>query len=427
MEDFFGCLLLVYILYVLMSYVISSEKLLSPSMVFASSFTFMLMLAYGFKNILGFSVNELTFQVLALGGFIFIATECCVKLFLSSRKKCNEIALSCSSSIPIIISDRVICFFMVYIFIAMILTIYVFCINTGGESFALRMMQYRINVLYHSDQIEGIFFVSQLYKINKCVAYFVAYIFIYNWGVCGIKLKTQFKYVIIMMLFCVSSVFSNAARQPIIEIILFLPLVYFSLSRCDLRKKINFKKIIVGVVLLGIAFYYSSSSVGRPETQRWLLEYIAVYFCGGLYSFNLHIFEPARNAYWGQATFSDIYNTLIKWGLVSEDADAHYHAFDLYGNTVTLFGRWYEDFGQIGVYIMSFLVSLFFSILFYKKIMVKTDSLKAYHFDRFIYCKCIIALAWAGYDDRVRALLSMDMAVFVVVTMVLWKIFVVQK
>lgn len=421
-------LLIVYIMYLLTAVIFSNGRLLSPSVVFSASFTFMLLLAYIFKEILGFRVNETTFQVLSFGGFIFVATEIFVQWFLQRKEKilCN----SSTGNELIILSDKVLNFLIIFLGLSTIICIYVFFINTTGESIAVRMITYKFALLYDDSSIEYRAYMSQLYKVNMCIAYFGSYIFIYNLVNGSIGAIRKLKYISIIILFGIYGIFFNAARQPVIEILLFLPLVYLSLTlqRKDRKKVILLlKKTLPVLILLGIIFYYTATMVGRRETERGVLEYIAVYFCGGLYSFNLHVYEPARNALWGQSSFSDIYGVLINLGLISETADMRYHDFDLYGNTVTIFGRWYEDFGQLGVYVMTCLVSAFFAMFFYKKIVPEKNVYKVNHMGKLIYSKFIIGLLWAGYDDRIRPLFSVSTLCFVIGIIVLWRILITRN
>lgn len=421
-------LLIVYIMYLLTAVMFSNGRLLSPSVVFSASFSFMLLLAYFYADVLGFRVNELTFLVMGFGGFIFVATEIVVQWFLQSKTKIK--LSSKANDEAIILPNRVIDFFIVFLVLSTIFCIYVFFINTAGDSIEMRMIKYKFALLYDDSSIEYLTYISQLYKINICITYFCSYIFIYNCTHGNLGAVRKFKYISIIFLFCVYSVFFNAARQPVIEILLFLPLVYLSLHlKCRDKKYVIslMKKFVPALILSGIIFYYTATMVGRHETERGILEYIAVYFCGGLYSFNLHIDEPARNVFWGQSSFSGVYSVLIKLGLVSADADMGYHDFDLYGNTVTMFGRWYEDFGQLGVYIMSFFVSMFFSLLFYGKIVSDKNVIKIHHIERIIYCKFIISLVWAGYDDRIRPLFTTATVSFVIGILFLAIIFLKKR
>ncbi len=413
--------MIIYMIYMIIAFAISNGKLLSPSVIFSASFTFMISLAYIFKDILGFEVSKLTFTIFIIAGVLFLFTELSVQMFYSIKYRNRNVIKK--ERTPLVINKQMQQMMIFILLISLILAVIALIINTNTGALGVRMSQYKTLLLYNANLVKYRFYIAQLYKINTAIAYLCAYIFIYNFAICKIKIKYQINYIIVIVLFCAFSMFAQAARQPVIEIILFLPIVYISLMMRHQDKKKIWLLIKKAIPILGIAvvvFYYTSTLVGRRKTQRGILEYLAVYVCGGLYSFNLHVNEPARNAYWGQSSFADIYNFLIKLGVVSSEVNMQYHEFDLYGNTVTMFGRWYEDFGQIGVYIMTILVAFFFSTFFYKKVTPIVNGIKEHHLGRLIYCKFAISLVWAGYDDRIRALLSVQTVIFVIVTIFLW-------
>ena len=423
--DYFLFLMLIYMIFMLISLLLFDAKMLSPSFIFSSSFTFMISLAYVFKGILGFEVNEKTFTVFTIAGLLFLLTEVITKIFFQILKKSkmssfqNEVVIDR----PLYINRQMIYLMEVFLIISLITAIGVLDLNTSDGSFSARMSQYKNTLLYDASSINFRFLVSQLYKINMAIAYLLGYILIYNFTKCNIELKEMKEYIFLIVIFCIFSMISQGARQPTIEILLYLVLVYIALMiKPKDKKKIRkmFVRAIPLSVVAAVVFYYTSTLVGRRKTQRGILEYLAVYFCGGLYSFNLHVGESVRTVYWGQSSFADIYSVLIKLGIVPSNANMAYHEFELYGNTVTMFGRWYEDFGSIGVYIMVIVVSLYFSIFFYKEI-IKNGQKKQNHLARIFYCKFVIALVWAGYDDRIRALLSVQTIITLLLVTLLFR------
>lgn len=422
--NYFLGLMTIYMTYMLLAFLISNGKILSPSFIFSTSFTLMIVLAYIFKDRLGFEVNYLTFKIFATGGILFLISENIVKTFIHISKSKSygnrKINIECEN---LYINKQIQHLLLVFMFLSLMLAVVVLFVNTSNGSFGSRMSQYKNALIYSANKVKFRTIVSLLYKINTGISYFCGYILIYNLSLNKIRLHDMKNYILIIITFGIFSTVSQGARQPLIEMVIFLPIVYASLHMHNRDKKKIYRlmrKVIPLLLLAVVLFYYTSTLVGRRQTKRGILEYLAVYICGGLYSFNLHANEPARNVYWGQASFADIYNLLIKMGFVPSEANMQYHTFDLYGNTVTMFGRWYEDFGQIGVYLMTILVAMFFSILFYTKIVPNANSYNENHIKRMIYCKFIISLVWAGYDDRIRALLSLQTVSFCIVIVFLW-------
>ena len=405
----FEMLLIVYSLLFLFSIAVFNLKVLSPSIIFTTSFTFMVHLAFFTRKEMGFVVSEKTFEVLAVGGTLFVLTEFFVMLFynlsVQSRIKC----FAYTEKKPLYMRKSTINFFFIVIVFSFVLALASIVLSTSG-SVGYRMEVYKNMMLYDTGKVRFRFWLNQLYKLNTASAYVCAYIAVYNWSVCKETLKKQIKYWLVSLIFIIYTVFSQGARQPAIEIIVFMVLVYFAgkLKRVDKQRVMSvIGKLIFITPIAAVIFTKTAEMVGRRHADRTVLKYISTYFCGGLYSFNLHINEPARNGIWGQSSFADIYQFLNKFNIVPDNYVASYHSFDLYGNTVTMFGRWYEDFGSVGVYIMSVLSALFFSILFYKYLYPKQKN-QQWHLSKIIYCKLIIALVWAGYDDRIRALFSMS-------------------
>lgn len=426
--DYFEILVIIYTLLFIASMAIFNMKVLSPSIIFTASFTVMVYLALFTKDIMGFVVSKKTFEVLTLGGCLFVATEFCVMFYfniLRHRKK--VIIRPVTDRKPLYIRKSTLDLFFILINFSFALVIVSIIQSTGG-SVGNRMEIYKNMMLYETGTVRYRFLLNQLFKINTAVSYVCAYIGIYNFSMCGENIKKQFKYFAIVCNYIIYSLFSQGARQPAIEIIVFAVLMYFvwNLKKADRHRMIKqICKMIIIAPIAAVIFTKTAVMVGRRNINRKVITYMSTYFCGGLYAFNLHIDEPARNTIWGQASFADVYQFLSKLGIVPKSYVASYHSFELYGNTVTIFGRWYKDFGTIGVCIMTILVSAIFSILFYRYIY-PTDRNQTNHLSKMIYGKLVMALVWAGYDDRIRALFSMANIMYLMFIAITYRVFVVE-
>lgn len=424
--DLFLLLMIIYFVYLSLAWIISKGRINSPSVIFSASFSAMVCLGYIYKDYMGYDIEESTFSVLAIAGGLFLLTETVVSLlYNNSNRRVIFNKLNSNSNItkhPIIVSTvilRMCICFMVFSLLTAIFAVYT---NTSGETFT-RMTQYKEMLIYDADSVRYQFIVSMMYKINTALAYVLGYVLIYNKVAFNMSFFKQKKILVLLVLFVLFSSIAQGARQPAFEMVVFLFLIYtFLLTKDKKRKeviKFIFKSIPLALVLI-VVFYFMSELIGRRQTERGIFEYLAVYFCGGLYAFNLYIENPCRTEFWGQSSFADIYTYLIKMGIVPSSASMAYKEFDLYGNTVTIFGRWYEDFGEIGVYVMTILVSLVFSWVFYHTISFRNNK-KENHLARILYGKILIALVWAGYDDRVRALLSVTtMLILVLIALTYW-------
>ena len=295
-----------------------------------------------------------------------------------------------------------------------------FCvfINTTGDSDVSRMTQYR-NILlypqqyYHTKTL--IFINSQFYKIALILTYISAYVAIYN----GVILdKPIFKgngLIIIVGLFCIGSSIAMGARQPAIETFIFMILTYlfFMVKEQYFDKIKNFLfKLIPITIISPFLYILYGILVGRHDGNNVTLQRVTELLAGGIYALNAHIWEPARTTYFGQSSFADVYDKLINFGLLPESVRMTYHEFDKFGNTLSLFGRWYEDFGILGVIIMSIIVTALFSLA-YEYLQRRSNGNIWTHVWTAIFLTELVSLVWAGYDDRIRALLAFSQFVIV--------------
>lgn len=426
--DYFVFLVIIYTVLFVGSIVVFNMKVLSPSIIFTASFTLMVYLAFFTKDMMKFTVSKKTFEVFALGGCLFVATEFWVMLYFNILRHGKRVTIGLATDRkPLYIRKSTLNLFFIVISFSFVLAIVSIMQSTGG-SVGNRMETYKNMMLYENGTIKYRFLLNQLFKINTAVSYVCMYIGVYNFSICGEDIKSQFRYFAIVCNYIIYSSFSQGARQPTIEIIVFAFLMYlaWNLKKTDRRRMIKLIcKMIVIAPVAAIIFTKAAVMVGRRAYKRQVLKYISTYFCGGLYAFNLHVDEPARNAIWGQASFADVYQFLNKLGIVPKSYVASYHSFELYGNTVTIFGRWYEDFGTAGVCIMTIFVSAIFSILFYRYIY-PTNGSQTSHLSKMIYGKLVMALVWSGYDDRIRALFSLSNIMYLMFIAITYRVFVMD-
>lgn len=427
-------LMLLYLAYTGISFWIFNANFLSPSFVFSLSLSIMLCLAYYTAVNLGmlFAINIETFTIFAIAGFIFLATE----FFVYSSHSAdyiqnNKIKLNAKNPEPLLINWQIQFIYTCFITISLILAVYVLYANTSASTWGARMTQYKENLLYHPEVLKYRFIMAQIYKVNIVTMYLFGYVMIYNLTVCNVPVKKIIFYIIDTLIYCVYSAVTTGARQTSIEVILFLIMIYITLNmKPEGRRKVRkfIFKASPALIILASLFTYAGKFVGRVETKKSSLQNLAEYICGGLYSFNLHINDGASTKLWGQSSFSYIYAIPQNMGLMPRTDDIMITGeFDLYGNTVTIFGRWYKDFGSIGVYVMSCIVSLLYSLCFYKKIIYSNNINNEHHLARIFYCQFMTGLIWAGYDDRIGSLLTVQTVFFLIMVSYLFDLLIRKK
>lgn len=421
--DSYLLLLISYVIFVVLGYKKFELPIISPTMITLVSLTTVIALGYWYRHEMGTDLYFYTFIVIALGGGAILGTGYVVQKWaklnwgdqtsIEYNFDSNRYPLVGIVKLPV--RYKYISMYMIFFILFSLFCVF---INTTGDSDVSRMTQYR-NILlypqqyYHTKTL--IFINSQFYKIALILTYISAYVAIYNGVILDKPIFKGTGLIIIVGLFCIGSSIAMGARQPAIEIFIFMILTYLFFmvkeGYVNQIKRFLFKLIPVTIVSPFLYILYGIL-VGRQDGNNITLERIAELLAGGIYALNAHIWEPARTIYFGQSSFADVYDKLINFGLLPERARMAYHEFDKFGNTLSLFGRWYEDFGILGVIIMSIIVTALFSLA-YEYLQRRSNDNIWTHVWTAIFLTELVSLVWAGYDDRIRALLAFSQFVIV--------------
>ncbi|MDU2466670.1 MAG: O-antigen polymerase [Veillonella sp.] len=421
--DSYLLLLISYVVFVVLGYKKFELPIISPTMITLVSLTIVIALGYWYRHEMGTDLYFYTFIVIALGGGAILGTGYVVQKWaklnwgdqtsIEYNFDSNRYPLVGIVKLPV--RYKYISMYMIFFILFSLFCVF---INTTGDSDVSRMTQYR-NILlypqqyYHTKTL--IFINSQFYKIALILTYISAYVAIYNGVILDKPIFKGTGLIIIVGLFCIGSSIAMGARQPAIEIFIFMILTYLFFmvkeGYVNQIKRFLFKLIPVTIVSPFLNILYGIL-VGRQDGNNITLERIAELLAGGIYALNAHIWEPARTIYFGQSSFADVYDKLINFGLLPERARMAYHEFDKFGNTLSLFGRWYEDFGILGVIIMSIIVTALFSLA-YEYLQRRSNDNIWTHVWTAIFLTELVSLVWAGYDDRIRALLAFSQFVIV--------------
>ena len=435
--DWLLLLLVVYIGYFILSLLLAKGTIIAPSVIFSASFSVMLLMANLFRWLFQFRFKYRTFEVMAVAGLLYILVDNVYRAFYASvhsaRRRGVAVHRPLESQHKVLTIQRgLLKLIMVLMSISLLLDIVAVYINTGGGSWMVRMRVYKDMLASRPDAVRLRFLVSQLLKINTALIHVCCYTLVYNTVACKVPVKKQLRIVALIPLYMFSSLMVAGGRQPSVELVVFMAIVAILLLVSEKRQVHFFRLFVIAAVLLVIfvlAFGLSANYIGRNISGNDLnpLLYVVRYLCGGLHYFNSIIDNPASTKYWGQNTFTGIYSKLVDFGLVPPDAHANFHTFGRFGNTTTLYGKWYEDFGAPGVYIMTCIFSLFFAWLFYKKTLGRPDrDIRAYDFAHIVYAKFAMALVWAGYDDRFSPLITFsNLVTMTVMALVYW--FIIGK
>lgn len=421
--DSYLLLLISYVIFVILGYKKFELPIISPTMITLVSLTIVIALGYCYRHEMGTDLYFYTFIVIALGGGAILGTGYVVQRWaklnwggqtsIEYNFDSNRYPLVGIVKLPV--RYKYISMYMIFFILFSLFCVF---INTTGDSDVSRMTQYR-NILlypqqyYHTKTL--IFINSQFYKIALILTYISAYVAIYNGVILDKPIFKGTGLIIILGLFCIGSSIAMGARQPAIETFIFMILTYlfFMVKEQYFDKIKNFLfKLIPITIISPFLYILYGILVGRHDGNNVTLQRVTELLAGGIYALNTHIWEPARTTYFGQSSFADVYDKLINFGLLPESARMAYHEFDKFGNTLSLFGRWYEDFGILGVIIMSIIVTALFSLV-YEYLQRRSNDNIWTHVWTAIFLTELVSLVWAGYDDRIRALLSFSQFVIV--------------
>jgi len=421
--DSYLLLLISYVIFVVLGYKKFELPIISPTMITLVSLTTVIALGYWYRHEMGTDLYFYTFIVIALGGGAILGTGYGVQRWaklnwgdptsIEYNFDSNRYPLVGIVKLPV--RYKYISMYMIFFILFSLFCVF---INTTGDSDASRMTQYRDIILYphlHPNDTRFVFINSQFYKIAWAITYVSAYVAIYNGVILNKPIFKGTGLLTIVIFFCIGSSIAMGARQPAIEIFIFMILTYlFFLVKeqyFDQIKRFLFKLIPITIISPFLYILYGIL-VGRHDGNNVTLQRVTELLAGGIYALNTHIWEPARTTYFGQSSFADVYDKLINFGLLPESARMAYHEFDKFGNTLSLFGRWYEDFGILGVIIMSIIVTALFSLA-YEYLQRRSNGNIWTHVWTAIFLTELVSLVWAGYDDRIRALLAFSQFVIV--------------
>lgn len=423
--EWLNLLFAILITITLIHFIIPNRDVIAPNFIFSVSVTVCVGFALYCSNSWGFVLKEKSFNVYMFGIVSFLIATFFMKLWITQfRKNLNIDVSNIMPSNSIRISDVTLNVLILLSILGIVLSILLIQ-RYGGNS------AYRDARVY--GQVEGDFIISQLSKILLTLTYVLTYIVIYNKIYVNVHIKRQWKYILFFIITLIFYTLFSGGRQPIIEYILY---TFFILITCMREKKggkkevtkVYWKILIISILTIPL-FYYSSQLVGRNFDrikQYSIFEYIGIYLGGGLYAFDLNIDSPCSTLYWGQSSFAYIYSKLISFGILPDYIeDMTFHKFELYGTTVTIFGRWYEDWGTTGVVIMSAIVGILFSWLYYGFVKYPKRNTKN-HLAKILYVKLVMALVWAGYDDRITATLSLN-TIIILILMIIEYYFIFKK
>ena len=260
--------------------------------------------------------------------------------------------------------------------------------------------------------------VSRLstYGFELMGAFAYCYIYILNIHMIAkkeTKLSWKILRLIPIILYILCSVLTGG-RNITLQLICAAIIMNFIMKRIydPVSRPLNLKKIIrlaLILVIVLILFSQVRGLFGRTN-QLDTFDYLAMYMGAPIKLFDMFVETPGLpNRFWGEETFINVYAYL---GSILNDSSMSsllmnkefriYKSYEL-GNVYTAFREYYNDFGLMGVIILSSIHSIFFTTWYCKLIRNhKKSRLLTNKIDLsvVIYSYLSVALIYFSIDDR---------------------------
>lgn len=265
--------------------------------------------------------------------------------------------------------------------------------NSSGSDWLQIMWNYRkTNSTWRAETIEKPFLLGNLELLLRSGALLTSYIAINNFIIT--RNKKSFFLFIPGVLYCVDTLL-NAGRGNILLYFGGLALAFYVLveTRKGWKRREGYK-LIRKIGLLGICvllmFSLSRTMVGRMDDTS-ILRYITSYAGGSIELFDLYLADPIpKSNIWGKETFAPFINWLAgkldyaEWRYIPHLEFRSSNGIVI-GNVYGAFRYYLQDFGYLGMYIMTLISGTIFAFV-YKKVKVrKRFNVDGFNWPLYIY------------------------------------------
>lgn len=195
---------------------------------------------------------------------------------------------------------------------------------------------------------------------------------------------------------------------------------------------LRFVKLFIAVFIIGYIFFKVRELVGRQQETKGLIDYISTYLGGSFDLFSQYLYDHYMDKD-SVEVFSGIVNNIqtyfgvmkdVKFTTVLEFRDSPTGVN--IGNVYTSFRSYYNDFGLLGVVLLSGTLSVIFSGTYFSLIRAKT-------FNNNLLCKIILygmllyCIPFHFFTDYFYSLISLNMLMDFALTILFCKILFKRK
>lgn len=402
------CLLLIEILCFVLTFYFNRKDIMAPSVLLTLVFIFSTSLAIMNGHKWRVDYDFASCIILSLGIILFCFTDIWV------RNKSVQTKNVISQIMPIEVSNK-----MTWLIILtdVIIVYFVYCevqrIAATNTWFDNAFYAYRM-ITSHSEDIDTDQYmdgkINQAMKIVIVSGFLYMYFFTNNVFICKQNVKKNIQLLLPPFILCMMTIMTGV-RTNILRLCVFCFVCSYILLQFKRNWKIQipwrFIKTMIGsLAVILIAFFILQSVLGRNESGSVDgFTVISNYAGAPIVHFNQYIQKPPpTNEVFAQETFTGVWNVLYKLGITDKMYLVHEEFRRLTstdsGNVYTLFRRFIQDFGILGMCVMTILLSYFFSYVYNRKI--RTQKLN--------YRTMLIIIKY-GYAYYIIAMASIDNSV----------------
>ena len=271
---------------------------------------------------------------------------------------------------------------------------------------------------YESDQVEMVStLLSQFMKLTKGAGFICLYALITEIVSGGRKLSRILRSNILLIINIVLSALPSlmlAGRNDLMQLIASALVYYYIIWHRyhGWERNISRKYIKLGITMfiIGIPCFYGLLFLLGRSTTTPMFEYVSGYVGAPIVLFNDFLKNPVEEPQvFGEETLPGIHQLLHRLGLPTYVKNRHLEFRHLnalhYSNVYTFFRRPIHDFGLIGAYVFTALVSVLFAWLYYGWVRGNADGRKA-DFRIIIYGYLYYWIIYTSIDQRSISMIS---------------------
>ena len=378
-------LLFAEILIFCFSYIVGFRDIFSPSVIMC--IVFMISTMFALLNInqwdylnTGYSMQAA--EIISIGLLSFSLGELVFRVCNKTMYKRNYLKKNNLSINSITVSNRILIVFIFFNIVISLLYYREISKIVGGQG----LEAFRIYRNYGIDKLAGKegesinFFINQLTNVMVASGYIFLYVFINNIVYHNKNIINNIFLLLNIMLSTLPSIMS-AGRTQILMYSSAALIYYYILwnQKYYWKKNLSAKFIKIGSIFLFIAvpaFYFSLKILGR-KTKLGLFDYISDYIGSSIFLFGRYVEFPIRTKSFGEESLVGIKKILSILGFGSQSTSYNLefrYTGKAQSNVYTFFRPLFHDFGLVGMCLLTMMIALIFSYLYWGKIKYRPAS-----------------------------------------------------